>query len=824
MRSIDVGSRSRLLTMLMLLVLLACAACSGGGAGAMVSDPQQTGAGLPEYSGLLPAPAELARSASYIDSDRIKAGWMYGDTLPQQRVTRSTPNVTFSPNYFPGPFAEFDNVAFATYAFSLQGFDGTTLLTDWQTAPAAGLGWIALANFKLNRWEWFADEGGAPLSIGSFEDFLAPGTGQLYAVVLVSGKVQAELRWLRVGDNVAPLAVLNGNPDTGDRPLSVILSTTGSNDIDGAIASYDWDLDGDGTFEELTTPDAEKNHIFDTAGTFDVQVRIVDNQGAGGIATKTIVVNEPGRLPPVAQLDASPLSGTPPLKVDFDASGSTADGGSIVRYEWDWEGDGSWDLDSGATPTASHTYDTLGTYQATVRVWDDIDVSDTEQVTVSVNSGNLPPTASFTADAYFGDAPLAVNFDASGSTDSDGSITLYEWDWQTDGTYDYNSATPLAAHSFSAGTHNVTLRVTDNNAASDTVSAQIRSDGAGYDEVEPNDAWDAGNALPKLDFSGFDASLGDGGYDDREDFYSFVVPAPGKVTLHMIHSHVQADLDMKLLRDDGDGTPAEIGSSTSVDDDEEIVYTFGEAGTYYWRCYVYSGDSDGLADYTLWAKWEDAGQPPVAEITATPQVGTAPVEVYFDASGSHDAEGGIAKYEWDLDGNGTYEASSTSSSNTTAYFYRSGSYNSTVRVTDEGGLTDTASITVTINPGGYDETENNDSTAEADSLPGFPFSGWLADLGHDGYDGDNEDWYAVTLAVAGTVDLTMLLHDPFGDLDMKLYESDGSTEVGSSTGTDNDENISEQLPAGTYYLKCYVYNPSSGNYGGYQLSGAFIPD
>ena len=53
--------------------------------------------------------------------------------------------------------------------------------------------------------------------------------------------------------------------------------------------------------------------------------------------------------------------------------------------------------------------------------------------------------------------------DASGSKDSDGKIVNYSWDLDGDGSIETNGgSSPVLKHKFSAGTHHVTVRVTDN--------------------------------------------------------------------------------------------------------------------------------------------------------------------------------------------------------------------------------------------------------------------------------------------------------------------------------------------------------------------------
>jgi glucose/arabinose dehydrogenase len=92
-----------------------------------------------------------------------------------------------------------------------------------------------------------------------------------------------------------------------------------------------------------------------------------------------------------------------------------------------------------------------------------------------------------------------------------------------------------------------------------------------------------------------------------------------------------------------------------------------------------------------------ANQPPVAVATASPTSGAAPLDVAFDASGSHDPDAGnTITYSWDLDGNGVY---GDSTSPTPSHTYTTpGAYSVRVRVTDSQGATTTSQpITISAN-------------------------------------------------------------------------------------------------------------------------------
>ena len=87
---------------------------------------------------------------------------------------------------------------------------------------------------------------------------------------------------------------------------------------------------------------------------------------------------------------------------------------------------------------------------------------------------NHTPVASFTASATYGPAPLAVNFDASGSTDADPGDTLtYSWDLNGDGVYgDATGVTASRTYTVLADIA-VSVKVTDNHGASSTSTINV---------------------------------------------------------------------------------------------------------------------------------------------------------------------------------------------------------------------------------------------------------------------------------------------------------------------------------------------------------------
>jgi hypothetical protein len=91
------------------------------------------------------------------------------------------------------------------------------------------------------------------------------------------------------GENV-PLASMTIEPNpavTGDR---VVFKST-SSDPGGRIVRYQWDLDGDNQYELDSGEDSPVERTFNVPGTYNVRLRVTDNDGFSDDAFEQVVVN-----------------------------------------------------------------------------------------------------------------------------------------------------------------------------------------------------------------------------------------------------------------------------------------------------------------------------------------------------------------------------------------------------------------------------------------------------------------------------------------------------------------------------------------------------
>ena len=309
----------------------------------------------------------------------------------------------------------------------------------------------------------------------------------ILTIVLISVVVVAIVGNLGSGSshNSPPVADSGANQTVyvGD---SVSFTGLGS-DSDGTIILYRWDFDGDGVEDWSSQSTGATTHTYTTPGTYYASLTVMDNKGATDTDTCVITVKEKetdNNYSPSADAgdNKTTFSGE---AVVFNGAGTDSDG-SIVKYEWDFDGDGIYDWSSTTTGSTTHTYNTAGTYYAVLRVTDDKGATDTDTCIISVSDEtvNNPPIADAGSDQSVS-VGESVSFAGTG-TDSDGSITKYEWDFDGDGTYDWSSTTTgSTTHTYNtAGTYYAVLRVTDDYGATDTDMCIIKVNEVGGASAE----------------------------------------------------------------------------------------------------------------------------------------------------------------------------------------------------------------------------------------------------------------------------------------------------------------------------------------------------
>jgi len=142
--------------------------------------------------------------------------------------------------------------------------------------------------------------------------------------------------------------------------------------------------------------------------------------------------------------------------------------GSAVR--WNSSRDGA--LGTGATFTTGSL--SVGVHTITFSAIDSggRSASTSIVVTVTMSTMNVPPLARLTGPSA-GQATDVLNFDGSSSSDSDGTVVSYRFDFG-DGSTPVTSAMGTATHAFAmAGTYTVTLTVTDDRGATSSATLSV---------------------------------------------------------------------------------------------------------------------------------------------------------------------------------------------------------------------------------------------------------------------------------------------------------------------------------------------------------------
>jgi PKD repeat protein len=432
-------------------------------------------------------------------------------------------------------------------------------------------------------------------------------------------------------DNQAPAAVIAA-PTTAVVSQTVRFDGTGSSDPEGQILSYDWDF-GDGTVGAGITV----THAYTEADSYRVTLTVADDGGLTDEATHEIEIGQPppANLAPTAVF-SGPVTAAISQTVQFDGSGSSDPDGQIVSYDWDF-GDGA----VGAGITVTHLYTEADSYRVALTVTDDGGLTD--QATQTIRIG-LPPTAALCAPTS-ALVSQTLRFDASASTDLDGRIQSYDWDFGNGVASQAITATQVYTQ---AGSYTTTLTVADDDGLTGVATQTLRIDAPSQTNTPPGAVlcgpataaisrtvqFDAGGSIDDGLIAGYEWDFGDGAIGQA-------------ITVTHLYTQVGSYPITITVRDDGNLT--------------------------------------SLATRTL-----RVGLAPTALLTA-PITATVSQTVGFDASGSADTDGTLVGYGWAF-GDGNLGRGITA----THVYTQAGAYPVVLTVTDDDGLTGVATHTLQI--------------------------------------------------------------------------------------------------------------------------------
>ncbi|MDZ5812792.1 PKD domain-containing protein [Halorubrum sp. AD140] len=440
--------------------------------------------------------------------------------------------------------------------------------------------------------------------------------------------------------NEGPSASFSASPSSPEAGETVSFDASGSTDADGSIESYEWEF-GDGE----TASGEQVTHAFDDAGDYDVELTVTDDDGATDTDTQTISVSEAATP---ASFQLSDLTVESPVEQGDDATvtatvenvGDEEDAQTVTLDVDDGEVDSeSVTLDGGASQQVSFDVDTadlsVGDHDVTLST-DDDSASATLSVTEQTPS-NEDPTAAFDASLSDPETGETVTFDASGSTDADGSIESYEWEFGDGETATGESVT----HAFDdAGEYDVELTVTDDDGATDTVTQTISVDEPA--EPEPNQSTEV-SLSPSEELVAVNGSTAydvvvenvDGGVGT----YTFTVSAAD--------ADVASVTDLELAESaDGAITDVQYASDNSSVTVEAVLVDTEDTGDVTLGTVVAEGESEGETDVDLSVELLGDESGDAYEVTAENGATLTVSELVV---------GGSEQPAQDLDGDGVYE-------------------------------------------------------------------------------------------------------------------------------------------------------------------------
>lgn len=460
-------------------------------------------------------------------------------------------------------------------------------------------------------------------------------------------------------------------------------STEQTADPDGTIGRtiIAWG-DGSAPYDVPSAPAPQVTHQFLTAGTVTIRMTVIDNGGLSQTQEITVQVLV-APVAPVAALTfvSGTFTGSP---VTVSTAGTQDVDGSIASWFITWGDGGPSDGGVGAPPaTLQHTYSGAGTFPAVLTVTDTTGLQGTATLPILVQAptpGNPPVTTlALTSGTTLGDT---FAFALTGTDPEAGALT-----WSLDYGDSTAPATGTGAtlpstqtHVYAAaGSYTVVFRVTDPEGLTTTKSLTVSVGAPPPDPIPENQSPLVSLAVQAGQFTGDPYTFTLGAIDEDGSVASWSFAA-------------------------GDGTAAVGGAGQPP---LSLVHTYALPGTFNALLTVVdNGGLTGTASLTVVVQSPPASnQPP--SVTLSKLGGTTVGDTFTFAVSASDPDGSIASWIFSAgDGSAPVSGSGTPPTTRTHVYTVAGTYTASLQVTDNGGLTRTATTSVgvstpTPNPGSY---------------------------------------------------------------------------------------------------------------------------
>ena len=482
-----------------------------------------------------------------------------------------------------------------------------------------------------------------------------------------------------------------GGPYTTNEGSGVALSGSTTPVVGGA--TYEWDVDGDGQYDDATgqTPTVSAGTLASIGlgdGPDSSSVRVRVTSGAAVITSSATTLTITNVAPTATFSNNGPVALGSTANVTFTSptDPSSADTTAGFRYSYDFDDDGDWEVGDGtyagsstsATATVpSSVLNAVGTYEVNGRILDKDGGQTTYTTTITVNP---PPNTAPTADAgpdQEVNAGGTVTLDGTGSTDPEDDELTYSW-VQTAGPAVTLTGATTPSSTFSAPTGPATLTfelTVDDGAFTDTDTITITINGIPSADAGPGQVANDGDTVT-LD--------GTGSSDPDSDSlsYGWVQTAGSTVTLTGTNT-----AQPTFTAPTG---PATLTFELTVTDPG------GES------------DTDSVVITVNALPTADAGPDQTVAPGAT---------VTLDGSGSTDPELGSLDHAWSQTSGPAVTVIGTNTAQPSFTAPAVGVLSFEVVVTDDNGATDTDSVTITVNSGPTADAGPDQQVNLGDTVP-----------------------------------------------------------------------------------------------------------